>query len=62
MRVPYSTTNETRDVMIMRAAAKLAKIEPPVELKLEAAQKFLPEGFDLDETEWQGILGELRAR
>lgn len=56
MKVPYTTTVEARDTMIVRAAAKLTKIEPPVELTLAAAQKLLPEGFDLDQAEWDGIL------
>jgi hypothetical protein len=42
--------------MIIKAAARIAKQEPPQELTLEAAQKILPQGFDLDETEWNGIL------
>ncbi len=52
----YTTGNEARDLMVIRAAAKLSKQEPPVELTLEAAQKLLPAGFDLDESEFFGIL------
>ncbi len=54
--MPYTTSNKVRDTMIIQAAAKIAKQEPPQELTLEAAQKLLPPGFDLDETEWNGIL------
>ena len=56
LAMTYTTTNEVRDTMIIKVAAKIAKQEPPQELTLEAAQKLLPPGFDLDETEWNGIL------